>query len=163
MSMNNEKLHTMNVSTQISSSSISFPKGAIIMWNGEPTDVPVGWAICDGENDTPNLVDRFIKGGKETSDTEKGSNKITDKNLPQHYHTYQKGYLAKKYNNITNSGTGSSNNCDIIDIKGYADKGKNSKELLGYSTTSTSTSGSSKPADFEPSHVVVCFIMKVVD
>lgn len=34
------------------------PKGGIIMWSG--TDVPVGWALCDGNNGTPNLKDKFI-------------------------------------------------------------------------------------------------------
>ncbi len=34
------------------------PHGAIIMWNG--TVPPDGWALCDGNNDTPNLSGRFI-------------------------------------------------------------------------------------------------------
>jgi hypothetical protein len=32
------------------------------MWNGGT--VPPGWAICDGTNGTPNLINRFIKGGQ---------------------------------------------------------------------------------------------------
>ena len=34
------------------------PIGGIIMWNG--TTPPSGWALCNGGNGTPNLVDRFI-------------------------------------------------------------------------------------------------------
>jgi hypothetical protein len=29
------------------------------MWSG--TTIPDGWAICNGQNGTPNLIGRFIK------------------------------------------------------------------------------------------------------
>lgn len=35
------------------------PKGAIIMWSG--TNIPDGWVICNGDNGTPNLTNKFIK------------------------------------------------------------------------------------------------------
>ncbi|MBI4688573.1 MAG: tail fiber protein [Nitrospirae bacterium] len=38
------------------------PKGGIIMWSGAITDIPAGWALCDGSNGTPNLRDRFVVG-----------------------------------------------------------------------------------------------------
>jgi subtilisin-like proprotein convertase family protein len=34
------------------------PPGGIIMWSG--SEVPDGWALCDGTEGTPNLSDRFI-------------------------------------------------------------------------------------------------------
>ncbi|TDB54465.1 tail fiber protein [Photorhabdus luminescens] len=37
------------------------PRGMIVMFSG--SSVPEGWALCDGKNDTPNLIDRFILGG----------------------------------------------------------------------------------------------------
>lgn len=68
------------------------PKGSIIMWSG--AEVPAGWVLCDGKNDTPNLVDRFIMGGKaqkfDDKDTKRvsGNNKMTleRKHLPDHTH-----------------------------------------------------------------------------
>jgi microcystin-dependent protein len=36
------------------------PKGVIVMWTG--TTAPAGWALCDGNNGTPNLKGRFIVG-----------------------------------------------------------------------------------------------------
>nr|DAV60119.1 MAG TPA: short tail fiber protein [Caudoviricetes sp.] len=30
------------------------------MFNGA-SDIPVGWAVCDGTNGTPNLIGKFIK------------------------------------------------------------------------------------------------------
>jgi microcystin-dependent protein len=37
------------------------PKGLISMFAGD--SAPAGWALCDGENETPDLRDRFILGG----------------------------------------------------------------------------------------------------
>lgn len=38
-----------------------FQKGMIMMFSGAA--IPEGWALCDGTNGTPNLVDRFVLGG----------------------------------------------------------------------------------------------------
>ena len=38
------------------------PTGGIIMWSGATNNIPSGWALCDGNNSTPNLQDRFIVG-----------------------------------------------------------------------------------------------------
>ena len=38
------------------------PLGAIVMWAGSLAAIPSGWALCDGNNGTPNLQDRFIVG-----------------------------------------------------------------------------------------------------
>lgn len=35
-------------------------KGLIVMWHGKFVDIPEGWALCDGENGTPDLNDYFI-------------------------------------------------------------------------------------------------------
>lgn len=38
------------------------PKGGIIMWSGAVTQIPTGWALCNGLNGTPDLRDKFIVG-----------------------------------------------------------------------------------------------------
>lgn len=38
------------------------PKGIIVMWSGEPSAIPAGWALCDGTNGTPDLRGRFVVG-----------------------------------------------------------------------------------------------------
>ena len=41
------------------------PRGVVKMWYGEAAAIPVGWALCDGTNGTPNLLDRVpIAAGK---------------------------------------------------------------------------------------------------
>jgi len=55
------------------------------MWYGE--NIPVGWAICDGENGTPNLIGHFIKADT-VAGTTGGNNSVTISadNLPDHTH-----------------------------------------------------------------------------
>lgn len=44
------------------------PRGIITMWSGATNAVPSGWALCDGNNGTPNLKDRFIVGAGQSYD-----------------------------------------------------------------------------------------------
>lgn len=38
------------------------PYGSIIMWYGSVASIPYGWALCNGTNGTPNLVNQFVIG-----------------------------------------------------------------------------------------------------
>ena len=38
------------------------PRGAILIWSGSVSSIPAGWALCNGQNGTPDLRDRFIVG-----------------------------------------------------------------------------------------------------
>tara|TARA_R110002051_G_scaffold86498_2_gene152379 strand:- start:48054 stop:48653 length:600 start_codon:yes stop_codon:yes gene_type:complete len=38
------------------------PSGGIIMWSGALNKIPQGWALCNGQNGTPDLQDKFIVG-----------------------------------------------------------------------------------------------------
>lgn len=40
--------------------------GAIVMWSGAIIDIPEGWALCDGTNDTLDLRNKFIVGAGNT-------------------------------------------------------------------------------------------------
>ncbi len=37
-------------------------QGIITMWSGSADSIPAGWAICDGNNGTPDLRGRFVVG-----------------------------------------------------------------------------------------------------
>jgi len=36
--------------------------GMIILWSGSVESIPTGFALCDGNNDTPDLRDKFVIG-----------------------------------------------------------------------------------------------------
>lgn len=52
------------------------PIGGIILWSGLTTNIPVGWALCDGNYGTPNLTNKFIVGANSSSIVD-GSNTAT--------------------------------------------------------------------------------------
>jgi hypothetical protein len=41
----------------------ALPQGCIVLWSGTLATVPGGWAVCNGQNGTPDLRDKFIMGG----------------------------------------------------------------------------------------------------
>jgi len=43
------------------SGSGKLPKNIIGLWLGESTDIPIGWDLCDGTKDTPNLTNFYAK------------------------------------------------------------------------------------------------------
>lgn len=43
-------------------SNLGVPIGVIVMWSGSIGSIPSGWALCDGNNGTPDLRGRFIVG-----------------------------------------------------------------------------------------------------
>jgi len=76
------------------------PSGCILMWSGAITAIPSGWVICDGNNSTPNLTDRFVihadadsGGTNDVGDTggsaTTGSHTLSTSEMPSHNHSYQ--------------------------------------------------------------------------
>lgn len=45
-----------------SNSGTGIPIGIIAIWSGTFDNIPVGWAVCDGENGTPDLREKFVLG-----------------------------------------------------------------------------------------------------
>ena len=46
------------------------PSGFIGMWSGATDTIPSGWVLCDGNNNTPDLRNKFIVGANtSTGDT----------------------------------------------------------------------------------------------
>jgi len=67
------------------------PVKSIVMFNGSDTEIPEGWAICDGSNGTVDLRNKFIKGYT-TKGTTKGSSTHNHASLQHdggHTHTSQ--------------------------------------------------------------------------
>jgi hypothetical protein len=62
------------------------PTGAILLWSGSIGSIPAGFVLCNGNNSTPDLRDRFIVGAGSTYavDATGGS---ADATLPTHTHT----------------------------------------------------------------------------
>lgn len=42
------------------------PSGTIVLWSGSIGSIPAGWVLCNGNNGTPDLRDRFVVGAGST-------------------------------------------------------------------------------------------------
>lgn len=69
------------------------PVGTIILWYGKAADVPTGWAVCNGENGTPDMRGRFPVGaGNQYRPGDTGgaeSVTLSVDELPSHSHGYE--------------------------------------------------------------------------
>ncbi len=55
-------IQTTQISVPGFPSNALVPAGIIVMWSGNPSNIPLGWGLCDGSNGTPDLQSRFIVG-----------------------------------------------------------------------------------------------------
>lgn len=121
------------------------PSGGIIIWSGSADAVPGGWALCDGENGTPDLRDRFVVGaGSSYSVGAIGGEKthtLTESEMPRHSH----GFIIR----------GSS---DLISGLLYATVQSTATKSATYSTYSA---GGSSAHNNMPPYYALCYIMKL--
>lgn len=119
------------------------PTGVIVMWSGQTSAIPSGWALCNGSNGTPNLTDRFVMGAGTSNETTTGganSRTLSVANLPSHTHTISSiGSLA------------------------YPQNGGNQGNQAGYGrggSLTTNATGSGTAFDNRPSYMALAYIMK---
>ena len=120
------------------------PAGMICMWSGDA--VPDGWAVCDGQNGTPDLRGRFILGVSETHPMgETGGAEevtLTIRQMPVHSH------------NIPNIPYGS-----------YLTNNTGSNPVLPYNSGASGygsgEAGDSQPHPNMPPYYALIYIMKL--
>ena len=68
--------------------------GTIVLWSGAIIDIPPGWVLCDGNNGSPDLRNRFIVGAGDTyvpNDTGGANTHNHDFSGSGHNHTISPG------------------------------------------------------------------------
>ena len=117
------------------------PSGAIILWSGASNAIPSGYVLCDGNNNTPNLQDRFVVGAGNTYavDATGGS---ADATLVSHTHNLL--YNHGSFGGSSGAVTPRSGNTPVVPgISGRV-----------------STEGSSATNANLPPYYALCYIMK---
>jgi microcystin-dependent protein len=126
------------------------PRGIIVAWNS--SSAPSGWVLCDGNNGTPDLRNRFILGGGYSGGPSKGLNSIggeerhtlTLDELPNHRH--EQVAIANRDNG--GPGIRSMYNYDARGMPEYPAGGR----TLG--------AGGDQPHNIMPPYYVLAYIMK---
>jgi hypothetical protein len=62
------------------------PSGGIILWSGSIGSIPAGYVLCNGNNSTPDLRDRFIVGAGSTYAVD-ATGGVADAVVVSHTHT----------------------------------------------------------------------------
>lgn len=142
-----------------------FGSGMIVMWYGTVANIPQGWVLCDGNNNTPNLINRYPRGhsGTGVPGSTGGSDtvNIAVSNLPttqfstnttgahtHSYEQYQTGNLD--LNRFTNQ-----ENTDGLSTN------PNTSSAGNHSHTFQLNSGSQSALTIVPSYATIHFIMKL--
>ena len=105
-SLNASNLQSGTVADARLTNTSLFVTGMIMLWYGSVGSIPSGWVLCDGNNNTPDLRNRFVigagTGGNYSPDDTGGS---ADATLVSHSHTI---------NNHTHSFSGSDSHSHTI-------------------------------------------------
>ena len=76
----------------VSQNESSIPKGTILPWYGKSSDIPEGFALCDGTKGTPDLRNRFLVGaGSNYALGDTGGEdqvKLSGTQIGNHYHYF---------------------------------------------------------------------------
>lgn len=128
-------------------SSGGVPKGSIIIWTGSASDIPPGWALCDGQDGRPDLRDRFVLGGGGTHPVgETGGEEthtLTVAEMPGHKHNVVLSNTNYRWTDEITSGP-------------LAVATKNA-------SLDSSIVGGSQPHENMPPYYVLCYIIKITD
>lgn len=92
----------------------NIPSGIIVMWSGVAAAVPSGWYLCDGQNGTPDLRNRFIVGAGSSYEVGNtgGSDSVTltTEQMPAHSHGFSLSSNSNGSHSHSYSGTTSTHN-----------------------------------------------------
>ena len=146
---------------------VSIPTGAIVIWSGAANAIPSGWTLCNGQNSTPDLRNRFVVGAGDTyavaatggattdsfSDSDSISisvsgsgttakESITGLTTANSNGTYQQQWIQSTHNNH------------------YYGQTRTHTHTFSFSGSGTDTANISGTIDTLPPYYALCYIMK---
>lgn len=154
------------------SKAAAVPIGGIIMWSGAINSLPSGFYLCNGENGTPNLVNRFIVGAGDSYavDGYGGNNEITlaSGQIPEMTTSDPSPSLTGAVTKVSETFNDSGTVSGIFSKETGFSEGNTPKTVdqsftgkLSIDATHTHTVGNSSPStvDIRPPYYALAFIM----
>ena len=152
----------------------TFLKGMIILWYGDTSNIPNGFALCDGTQETPDLRDRFVLGASNSTGditypgvSPGSTGGSADATLVSHQHgpgSYSAVSNGAHTHTFTSrSGTSRADNDEEhqrnigASTKNTSENGSHTHSISG----SSSTEGSSATNANLPPYYALCYIMKL--
>ncbi|UII24682.1 tail fiber protein [Fulvivirga maritima] len=147
------------------------PKGVICMWSGQ--QAPAGWALCDGQNGTPNLTGKFVVGFGGSGDYKAIGNKggaehvtLSEAQMPKHDHSGTTGAAGKHTHRISHKAskntTGDSLNTYAMDGENHGTRHLNTDEASNHTHSfTTQKAGDNQPHENRPPYYVLAYIIKL--
>ncbi len=177
-SLNASNLGTGTVpDTRLSDSSL-FVTGMIMLWYGSVASIPSGWVLCDGNNSTPDLRNRFVigagTGGNYSPGNTGGSadavlvshthnlqNHVHGVNLSTNTDTHSHSYTLINFDQGSAGGSSSyGQNTSTVSTGGDSHSHTVSGNTGTPSTNTTDTLGESATNKNLPPYYALCYIMK---
>jgi hypothetical protein len=137
------------------------PSGGIILWSGSIGSIPAGYVLCNGNNSTPDLRDRFIVGAGSTYavDATGGS---ADATLPTHTHTATSVVTDPSHqHSVPQGGAGASNYALGGPAGSFAASQTTGLQSTGITVATTNANAGTSGTNANlPPYYALCYIMK---
>lgn len=114
------------------------PSGVIVMWSGTIATIPSGWYLCDGNNSTPDLRNKFVIAADADSG---GAAKSTVTGSATQSGGSKDAIVVSHTHSVTDPGHTHSYNRDSLDLLDGGPFTRRSGTGADANTTSSSTTG----------------------
>lgn len=152
--------------TELATAGASLPSGLIAIWRGSTSTIPDGWVLCDGQNGTPDLRDKFVLGaGNSYSVGNTGGEEthiLTVNEMPTHKHSTSGSSYGSFVTSLSfdtyesrdpySIGSGSTHPNSVSDLSTNSDS--------VYLSISQGSAGGSSAHNNMPPYYALCYIMK---
>lgn len=140
------------------------PRGCILLWSGSTSTIPGGWALCNGQNGTPDLRDRFVVGAGSTyAVAAKGGATtvtLTTSQIPSHTHSIASDGDHTHTIDFNRAGSGASVYTGLSAINSGTSSVMTSNSAGAHTHTAGSSGGGGAHENLPP-YYALCYIMKV--
>lgn len=142
------------------------PSPEILLWAGLVGDIPPGWVLCDGNNGTPNLTNKMLRGNSSMGGsvgTVGGQNtkSLSTSQIPSHGHNGTLNDVGSHQHNYSaGSGGGGDDTFDEPVRNGVFTRSTSTDGSHAHNINVSST-GSGSGIENRPQHLQVGYIMKL--